>query len=165
MSNLSFLNSSDLNATNALDSLPTLDELLDSLGFSQWLMVSNSFVMPCIGFVGLILCSMSAYIFFQRKFVDPVFFYYRLLCITYIIHLVLSIAYGIFFSTIYVSNYSSIYTVIYSPITIFLFHFEDTLQMGILLTRIKIFSPFVNRHFTANPQIRLFGLFCHMSLH
>jgi len=149
MSSQSFLNSSDLNATNAFNSLPSLDQLLDSLGFSQWLMVSNSIVLPCIGFVGLIFCSVSAYIFFQRKFVDPVFFYYRLLCITYIIHLVLSIPEGIFFATMYLSYYSSIYTIIYAPSTIFLFHFEDLLQMGILLTRMKIFSPFVNKHFTA----------------
>jgi hypothetical protein len=150
MSNLSFLNS---NATNASNSLPTLDELLDSLGFSQWLIVSNSIVLPCIGFIGLIFCSVSAYIFFQRKFVDPVFFYYRLLCITYIVHLVFSIVYGIFFSILYLSHYSSIYHMIYVPTTVFLFHFEETLQMGILLTRMKIFSPFVNKHFKAKPQI------------
>ena len=129
MSNLSFksfLNSSDLN------SLPTLDELLDSLGFSQWLIVSKSIVLPFIGFVGLILCSVSAYIFFQRKFVDPVFFYYRLLCIAYIIHLLLSIPEGIVFSPRYFPQiintyYSSIYTVIYWPTITFLFHFEDLL--------------------------------------
>ena len=149
MSSQSFLNSSDLNASNAFNSLPTLDELLDSLGFSQWLTVCHSIVLPCIGFVSLIFCSVSAYIFFQPKFVDPVFFYYRLLCITYIIHLVLSIPEGIFFATMYLSYYSSIYTIIYAPSTIFLFHFEDLLQMGILLTRMKIFSPFVNKHFTA----------------
>jgi hypothetical protein len=160
MSNLSFLNSnsSDLNATNAFNSLPTLDELLDSLGYSEWLTVSISFVLPLISFVGFILCSLSAYIFFQRKFVDPVFFYYRLLCITYIIHLLLSIPEGIVFSPRYFPQtintyYSSIYLIIYVAISIFLGHFEDTLQMGILLTRMKIFSPFVNKHFTAKPQI------------
>jgi hypothetical protein len=160
MSNLRFLNSnsSHLNASNAFNSLPTLDELLDSLGFNQWLTVCYSIVLPCIGFVGLIFSSVSAYIFFQRKFVDPVFFYYRLLCITYIVHLLFSIPEGILFSPRYFPQiintyYSSIYHMIYGPTTIFLFHFEDTLQIGILLTRMKIFSPFVNKHFTSKPQI------------
>ncbi len=158
MSNLSFLNSSDSNATNASDSLSTLDELLDFLGFSQWLTVCHSIVLPCIGFVGLIFCSVSAYIFFQRKFVDPVFFYYRLLCITFIVHLLLSIPVGIvssprYFPQIINTYYSSVYAVIYWPTIIFLFHFEDTLQMGILLKRMKIFSPFVNKYFTTKPKI------------
>ncbi len=103
MSNLSFLNSnsSDLNSTNAFNSPPTLDELLDSLGFSQCLTVCHSIVLPCIGFVGLIFFSVSAYIFFQRKFLEPIFFYYRLLCITFIVHLLFSIPEGLVFSPRY----------------------------------------------------------------
>jgi hypothetical protein len=33
-----------------------------------------------------------------------------------------------------------------------MFHFEDTLQIGILLNRMKTFSPFVKRHFNLTPQ-------------
>ena len=36
--------------------------------------------------------------------------------------------------------------------SIFLFHFEETLQIGILLTRMKIFSPYVKKHFNALPR-------------
>ncbi len=34
-----------------------------------------------------------------------------------------------------------------------LFHYEDVLQMGILLHKMKQFSPFVKKHFRASPQL------------
>ncbi len=33
-----------------------------------------------------------------------------------------------------------------------LFHYEDVLQMGILLHKMKLFSPFVRKHFSKSPQ-------------
>ena len=115
--------------------LPTLDELLDSLGFAQWFSVVTSFVLPSISFVGLMGCSLSAWIFFQRKFADPVFFYYRLLCLTNVLHLSLGIPYGLLLTPRYFPQvdtyYSSHFGLSYLYATILLFHFEDTLQMAI----------------------------------
>jgi hypothetical protein len=100
-------------------------------------------------------------IFFQRKFVDSVFFYYRLLCVYYLHSTFLITQHipralythpGIYHETIH-TYYSSIFDMIYGLSTIFLFHFEETLQMAILLTRMKMFSPFVDKYFTAKPQI------------
>jgi hypothetical protein len=154
-------NSSQLDANS-----PSFDELLDSLGIRQWSTVVSTFVLPSISFVGLMCCSLSAYIFFQRKFVEPVFFYYRLLCLCYVLHLTLGIPYGLLFNPRYFPQidtyFSTIYLMFYTFATILLFHFEDTLQMAILLTRMKIFSPFVNRHFTLKPKIisLIFFLVC-----
>jgi hypothetical protein len=135
---------------------PTLDELLDSLGFRQWLTVVASFVLPGISLFGIACCSLSACIFFQRKFADPIFFYYRLLCLTNVIHLALGIPYGLLLAPRYfpeVNTYlSTIYLMFYENAAVLLFHFEDTLQMAILLTRMKILSPYVNRHFTLKPK-------------
>jgi hypothetical protein len=40
-----------------------------------------------------------------------------------------------------------------------LFHYEDTLQMAIMLTRMKIFNSFVRKHFTSKPQLITLSLF------
>jgi hypothetical protein len=151
-------NSSEFDANSNFSSAltPSFDELLDSLGIDQWSTVVTSFVLPSISLLGIILCSLSAYIFFQRKFVDPVFFYYRLLCLTNVLHLTLGILYGLLRTPRYFPEmntyFSSIYIIFYNVTTALLFHFEDTLQMAILLTRMKIFSPFVNEHFTLKPK-------------
>ena len=144
MSNQSEINSSSLN------------QLLDSLGFDPWKTIISSFVLPAISFLGLILCSISAWIFFHKKFKDPVFYYYRLLCLVYIIHLMHNIPRGILFSPRYLHNIntyiSSLFLMYYSSLSYFLFHFEETLQMAILLTRMKIYNSFVKKHFSSKPH-------------
>ena len=156
MSNQSFNNFS-------ISQTPSLDQLLDSLGFELWMTVTTTFVIPAISFIGIVFCSLSVWIFFQKNFKDTVFFYYRLLCIVYIIHLIHNIPCGLLFSPRYfpqVNTYfTSIYFIYYSCVSAFLFHFEETLQMAILLTRMKIFNSFVNQNFTAKPWIISFVLF------
>ncbi len=122
-----------------------------------------TFILPPINIIGTILCSVSAFIFFKARFVDPVFFYYRLLCLVNILNLILNIPYGLLYSPRYFSKMntylSSLYLMYSSCATVFLFHFEDTLQIAILLTRMKTFSPFVRRHFSASPRLISFSLF------
>jgi hypothetical protein len=154
MDNLSSINAG--NASASIQDIPNLDQLLDTLGFTEWEIITSTFVLPSISFVGLVLCALSAWIFFQPKFKDPVFFYYRLLCIVYIIHLAHYIPRGLLFTPRYFPQintyFTSIYLIYYSFISVFLFHFEETLQIGILLTRMKIFSPYVKKHFAALPR-------------
>jgi hypothetical protein len=152
-------NSSEIVANSTFSSvliIPTLDELLDSFGFRQWFTVVTSFVLPSVSLLGTVLCSLSVYIYFQRKFVDPVFFYYRLLCLSYVVHLALGIPYGLLLTPRYfpqVNTYlSTVYFMFYANATVILFNYEDTLQMAIVLTRMKIFSPFVSRYFTLEPK-------------
>ena len=157
-----------MNISTLSSSLPyaSLDELLDSLGFHTWITVTSSFILPFMSFIGTMLCSLSAYIFFQRRFINPIFFYYRLLCIVYIIHLLHSIQFGLLFSPRYfprLDTYlSSIYLIYYANISVILYHFEGLLQIAILLDRMKLFSSFVNCYFSASSSrvARLMFLAC-----
>ena len=158
MSNLSLNESISNNLSVSTQDIPSLDQLLDSLGFTEWGIIASTFVLPALSFIGLLLCALSAWIFFQEKFKDPVFFYYRLLCFVYIIHLAHNIPAGLLFTLRYFpkisTNSTSIYQIYNGGFAAILFlHFEKTLQMGILLMRMKIFFPFVRRHFTASPRI------------
>ena len=145
---------------NNSQSTPTsnisLDTLLDTLGFSHWKTVIASLALPIISLLSIGTCSLSLYIFFQRRFIDPVFFYYRLLCLIYILHLFMTIPYGLLFSPQLFPSINmyqcSIYHIVYAVTASFLFHYGDTLQMAILLTRTKLFSPFVERNFSGSPQ-------------
>jgi hypothetical protein len=134
----------------------TYEELLDSLGFDLVKTILTTFLLPIISILGTILCLLSFWIFSQRRFVDPIFYFYKLLCIVYVIHLVHNIPYGIIFAPRYfpyMNTYlSSLFQIYCNVMTNFLYHYEDTLQMGILMFRIKIFSPFVSRYFSASPQ-------------
>ncbi len=66
-------------------SMPSLDQLLDTLGFDSWKTITAIFFVPSFSLIGVFVCSLSLWIFFKKTFKDPVFFYYRLLCIVYII--------------------------------------------------------------------------------
>jgi hypothetical protein len=130
--------------------------LLDKLGFEQWQTLLNTFVFPPINFFGIIFCSFSLWIFFRPSFADPIFFYYKLLCFVNILSLLHNIPFGILLSPFYfpwINSYAgSFYTIVYAFMSTLLFHFEDDLQMGILLHKMKQFSPFVKKHFRASPQ-------------
>ena len=142
---------------------PTLDQLLDTLGFSAWKTIYASFIMPSASLIGVILCLLSGWIFSQKKFKDPVFFYYRLLCLVYVIHLIHNLPLFLVYSPRYFPHLNtyltSIYLIYYLNISVFLFHYEETLQMAILLTRMKIYNSFVNKHFSTRPWLISFCFF------
>jgi hypothetical protein len=98
-----------------------------------------------------------------HHFSDSIFFYYRLLCFVNIIHLLHNLFYGISFLPFYfpwLNTYAiSVYQIYYGCISIFLFHFEDVLRMGILLHKMKLFSSFVRKHFSKSPQFISFAFF------
>jgi len=131
----------------------SLDQLLDTLGFNEWITMTASFILPSTCLVGIVLCSLGVFIFFKSRFVNPIFFYYRLLCLVYIIHLAHVILHGLFFSPKYfprLNTYStSMYHVYFLFCSAFLYHFEGGLQIAILFDRLRVFSPFVKRHFSA----------------
>jgi hypothetical protein len=137
-------------------SYESLDSLLDSLGFDEWKTVTVSIVMPVIIVLGIVFCSLSAFIFFRRVFIDPIFLYYRLLCLVYVVHLVHNIPLCIIYSPRFFprinTRFSGIVQIYNAIFVYFLQHFESTLQMAILLTRMKLYSPFVEKHFSASPR-------------
>ncbi len=154
MSNLSSQVKSNENSTATLTSL---DELSTALGYYPYKEILATFVLPTINFLGLACCSLSLSIFSKKKFVDPSYFYYRLLCLVYIIHQVHNIPRGILFSPRYFPTIDTYmyawFRIYYLFITTFLFHLVDVLQMGILLDRMAMFSEIVKKYFTASPRI------------
>ena len=144
------------NSSSHMNMTLSLEQLLDKLGFYHWQTITASFILPIINLIGLSFCSLSAWIFFRRKFANPIYFYYRLLCLVYILHLVHNFLAGLLFSPRYFTRLntylSSLYQVYYFLISGFFFLFEEFLQMGILLSRIKFFSPFLAKHFKASPK-------------
>ena len=131
-------------------------QLFNSFGFDQDKTIVSSFILPAISFIGIWLCYLSAWIFYGEKFKDPVFFYYRLLCLVYVIHLVHNVLYGILYIPRYFPSMNTylnaMYLIYYSVSSTFFHHFEDTLQMMILLTRMRIFSRFVETRFSFSPK-------------
>jgi len=147
----------------------SLEKLLESLGFSQSITFTSTFIIPSISLIGIIVCSLSVYIFLQPRFINPVYYFYRLLCVVYIVHLMHGIPFGLLFSPKYfpqIDTYlSSIYLIYNGFMTAFLYHSEDMIKMMILLDRMKIFTPFLMRHFTTSmPRFIsltiLFACFC-----
>jgi hypothetical protein len=142
-----------LNSTSVL----LLNKLLDQLGFEQWQVTLNTFILSLVNFLGIIFCSFSLWIFLRPSFADPVFFYYKLLCFIYFLHLLHNIPFVILQTPFYfpwVDMYAvCVFKNYYSFMSAILFHYEDVLQMGILLHKMKQFSPFVKRHFRASPQL------------
>jgi len=142
---------------------PSLDELLDQLGFKMWETVLNTFILSPINLIGILLCSFSLWIFSRPSFEDPIFFYYKLLCFVNIIHLIHNIPECFLFSPYYfpmMNNFAtSIFKIYYGLISTILFHYEDVLQMAILLHRMKLFIPFVRKNFKAEPQLISLALF------
>jgi len=138
-------------------SLPSLENLLDKLGFSMWITLVNTFVLPPIHLLGLTFCSFSLWVFLRAPFSDPIFFYYKLLCLVNIVHLVHNIPFCLFFSPFYfpwLNTYAlSVFQIYYSWVSSVLFHFGDVVRMGILLHKMKMFSSFVRKHFAQSPQI------------
>ena len=148
----------------------TLNELLDSLGFDAWKTLTASFVLFSFNLMGVVFSSVSFWIFTRRQFRrETVFFYYRLLSLVFLLHSLHSLPLAICYSPRYFqeiaklnTRHSSIYLIVNNLVSNFLFHYEETLQIAILLTRMKIFSPFVKKHFKHSPQLisLLFLLVC-----
>jgi hypothetical protein len=154
---LNVSNSSSSSSNSSLSNMPSIDLLLAMLGFSEWQFFSTTYVLSLVSLLGIVLCSVSFWIFSNKKFKDPVFFYYRLLCLVYVIHLANTFSCCILFTpqnfphlNTYLTAHFQIY---YSFASMFLFHYEETLQIGILLMRMKTFSTFVKKHFSASPKI------------
>jgi len=152
----------ELNQTNS-SSILSFDELLDILGFSLWQTQINTFLLPPINLIGLIFSSYSLWIFTRSIFVEPIFFYYKLLCFVNVTHLLHNIPYCILLLPRYfpsLNTYAiSVYSLYYIFASTFFYHFEDVIQMGILLHKMKAFSPFVKKHFRSSPQFISFCFF------
>jgi hypothetical protein len=113
--------------------------------------------------VGAVLCSFSLWIFFRSAFSDPIYFYYRLLCFINLLNSLHNMFFGISLWPFYfpwLDTYViSVFKVYHLFLSLLFFHFEDVIQMAILLHKMKLFSPFVRKHFSKSPQFVSLSLF------
>jgi len=156
--NLTFLAPSN-HTTTVSPMLSPINVLLAQLGFQTWRTLIITFILPPINLIGAVLCSFSLWIFFRSAFSDPIYFYYKLLCFINIIHLLHNIPYSISIWALFFSYLTTFYTIYYSFSSVLLFHYEDVLRMAILLHKMKLFSPFVRKHFSATPLFISLSLF------
>ena len=143
--------------------LPSLEQLLGQMGFAHWQAIVQTFILPPLNLLGIGFCLFSLGIFLRPSFVDPIFFYFKLLCIVNVIHLVHNLPSCILLSPFYFpwsnSYFIAAFQIYYAALAILLYHFEDVLHLAILLTRMKLFSAFVKKHFCTSPQIVSVSLF------
>jgi hypothetical protein len=166
MNSTGFTNSSTfptpLNDT-AASTLPSIDVLMTQLGFQTWQAAVVTFIMPPINLLGAVFCSFSLWIFFRPSFSDPIFFYYKLLCFINILTTLNNIPFGVSLWPLYLPWIDTYVTSVFKVYDLFLsvlfFHFEDVLRMAILLHKMKLFSPFVKKHFSKSPQFISLSLF------
>ena len=143
-----------------------LNDLLDVLWFDDIKAFTTTFVLPLVNLLGIVFFFVSFWIFSPKNFTDPIFVYYRLLNIVNIVHLLHNVPKGILFSPRFIPSIntyaSSVYMIYYGFMTNLLFHYEDVLQIGILLTRMKKFSPLLKKYFNSPPHFvsLMFFLVC-----
>ena len=142
--------------------LLSLDELLESLGFKIWEEFLSQFVFASLNLLSALTCSTSAWILFKKSdgtFKDPVFFYFRLISVLYLLCSLVNIPLETCFSprffplSIINTYFCSALNVACLPIITFLLHFYSALDICILLTRMKIVDPFVKKNFSLSPKI------------
>jgi hypothetical protein len=158
---MSNINTTALNVSTS--PLPSLNVLLAQLGFQTWQTLTITFILPPVNLISAVFCSFSLWIFLRSTFSDPIFFYYKLLCLINIIHSLHNTLIFVPFLPIYfpwIDTYVICVCKMYHTfLAVFYFHFEDVLRMAILLHKMKLFSPFVRKHFSASPQLISLSLF------
>jgi hypothetical protein len=148
----------EVNNTNNSDEsiVYQLDELLDSLGLLSVDIYLYQIVIPITSLIGLLLCVLTAIILFDKKFIAPIYDYFRVITVTYIIQLTFALAYGTCFTPKYFLNMDSYSCAIvqcaYIPYSGFTSNYDSLLEIAILFERIKIINPFVKKHFTIKPR-------------
>ena len=134
----------------------TLDELLDILGILPFDLIVYQYVVPTMGVIGIIFCTISSCIFFRKPFNAPADYYFKLISLIYILNSLLSVPYGFCYSPKYFPGMNSHMCAIMQCAYIFYcnlaFHYTSILEIAILFERMKIFSKNVKAKFTLLPK-------------
>ena len=152
------MNSSNITYSSNILSL-SVDELMDKLGYEIWIVILNQFIMPIVAFTNICICSLSTWVLIKHrsKFVDPVFFYYRLLFLFCIVCSLVIFPYLFCYSPRFIPDINtytcSIFVQFANFLNQLLYHYCSSLEICILLTRMKVFNLFLQNHFTLSPKI------------
>ena len=135
----------------------SISDLLATLGYAQFNIIAYSAFIPSAGLAGVILCALSAWIFFRPVFRQTEYVYYRIIALFHVLHLILAVPFGVCYSPLYVPP---IYMqtcvslkMVYIPFSNLSFHYTAVLEIAILLERMKNFSQLIKKHFTTQPLL------------
>ena len=136
-----------------------IDVLLSMAGFIHFDMIMFQFVMPTIGILGALLCSFSVYIFFRaappnKGFNnEPVYVYFKIISVVYLIHSLALIPHGFCFTAYYFPQMNVqaciIFQLGYLPVSNLFFHYTAILEFIIVLDRLK-----VNYNYFKNDSVK-----------
>jgi hypothetical protein len=127
-----------------------IDVLLSYAGFLPFESITYVFALPLVGSLGSILCLISVFIFFRasspgKEFSnEPVYVYFKVIAIIYLIHLLALIPHGFCFtaSAIYLPHIDVqtciLFQLVYLPISNLFFHYTGVLELIIVLDRMKV---------------------------
>ena len=144
----------------------TIAELLALFGFSPFSILTFQFVLPSLALFGIILSSISFYIFMikRAKFMLPLYFYYRLLNAVYLVQLTVVIPYGFCFTPLYLSGMNAyacrVFTIAYEVFAQFCMYYTGCLEIFVLLDRMRDFSDVIKKRFNLAPSLSSLAMFC-----
>ena len=142
-----------MNETNSTPSpLPlaplALDELLSLLGFLLFDLIMFQLVMPSLGVSSAFFCFLSVLVFFSRKQsskdfqCEPIYVYFKVIAIIYLIHSLAIIPHGFCFTAKYFPQMNCqacvIFQLVYIPFSNIFFHYTGMLEIAIILDRMKV---------------------------
>ena len=134
----------------------TLDELLELNGLAPFNTITFQFIIPTLGLIGLALSCVNACIYFGPDFAQPMFVYYKVLVIVFMVNLGSCVPYGFCYSPKYLpaqDSYScAIVQTVYIVFTDFLFHYAGAIEIAIILDRMANFSRLVKKYFVIKPR-------------
>ena len=146
------MNASSLNNISS----SSLNAFLLALGFDEWKTSTATFLLPAFNLLGVTLGSINVWIFFGSKefrLDSSVHVYYRLLALLFLSHSLVNLPLCVCYSpmTYFGPNVNTYATSVYLAVNIilsrFLFHYEEAIQIAILLSRMKCFSYTVKNYF------------------
>jgi hypothetical protein len=111
---------------------------------------------PIISAIGSILNIFIVVVFFKKEFNSPMFFYFRILSICYLIQNVTGIPYAICNAIRYVEDEQrklcAYYLTSYLAFGSLSTYYQSVLEIAILLDRLKTFNKTIKKYFTLSPQ-------------
>ena len=129
----------------------TLDQLLSLIGIGNGQFIIYGYIMPILALIGSPLCLLNIIIFFKKKFSTKCDFYFRIINCFNLFSILFAIPGAMCLAPKYFPKMNTfacaIVTSVYLPYVHFNFHFIGVLEIIILLERIKLFDPFVQRYF------------------
>ena len=131
----------------------------DYIGFSFIPMNDVIYLYPntLVAIIGTILNIFSNIVYFKKEFNSPMFFYFRILSVCYLIQSITGIPYSMCNAVRYVPDASRklcAYFMTYNiALASLLTYYESVLEIAIILDRLRTFNNTIKKYLTLSPQM------------